>query len=369
MQNYSFGNTDPSTPSAPRCISNLRFAPNFIRTKSPISAQTKGKTKNMLLIPKLRVVLSAVFILTGGVLSVAAQNPRAAGRYPTSTILGPVPTSELKKAEVAKPATAVAVNSVEDKTEELNRDASNLSDSPSAPGDPTVIPPQTPDPDKWEFQVSPYFWLAGLHGTAGVGNRTTQVEESFSDVFHSLDFALMGVFEARKDKFVILVDTEYVAVSDDRATPGPLFSDLNAKFKLFIFDPEVGYRVFANPEKGQFIDVLGGVRVWRVSTEFDFGAGILPATQVQGSRTWVDGIAGLRGGAALSPKFFVTGKFDLGGGGSNFTYQLFGGVGYNVNPKIALIFGYRALDVNYRKDNFIYDMNQRGPILGAGFRF
>lgn len=233
----------------------------------------------------------------------------------------------------------------------------------------TTTSPQPASPDKWEFQLSPYFWLASLHGTGGVGNRTAQVDMSFSDIFGSLKFALMGVFEARKGKLVLLTDMEYVSVEDDKATPGPLFSNVTAKFKTFIFDPEVGYRLFANPEKGQFVDVLGGIRVWRVSTELDFGAGILPATNVQGSRTWVDGIAGLRGRAALSPKVFVTGKFDLGGGGSDFTWQLFAGGGYNVNPKVALIFGYRVLDVNYNKNNFIYDMNQRGPIMGLGFKF
>ena len=233
----------------------------------------------------------------------------------------------------------------------------------------TSATPQTTAPDEWQFQVSPYFWLASLHGTAGVGNLTTQVDESFSDVFHSLDFALMGFFEARKGRLVILTDLEYVAVSDDKATPGPLFSDVNAKFKQFIFDPEVGYRVFENPAKGQFIDVLGGIRVWHVSTELDFGAGILPATQVEGSRNWVDAVVGLRGKMALSEKLFVTGKFDLGGGGSKFTWQFFGGGGYNVNPKVALIFGYRVLDVNYDKNNFLYDLNQRGPIMGLGFKF
>jgi len=320
----------------------------------------------MSLIPKLPIALSAVFLVAGAT-SVAAQT--VAGRYPTSTILGPVSTTEPKKAEATKPASAVAVNSP-DKTAELDRDAKTSNSSPSAPADPAGASPQaTPSDDDWEFQASPYFWLASLHGTAGVGIRTTQVDESFSDVFHSLDFAIMGVLEARKGKFVILVDTEYVAVSDDKATPGPLFSNVNAKFKQFVFDPEAGYRIFANPAKGQFIDVVGGIRVWHVSTEFDFGAGILPATTVQGSRTWVDGVAGLRGKAALSDKVFVTGKFDLGGGGSNFTWQVFAGGGYNVNSKVALIFGYRALDVNYRKNNFIYDMNQRGPIMGLGFKF
>jgi opacity protein-like surface antigen len=83
----------------------------------------------------------------------------------------------------------------------------------------------------------------------------------------------------------------------------------------------------------------------------------------------VDAIVGLRGKAALSEKAFVTGKFDLGGGGSKFTWQLFGGLGYNVKPNIALIGGYRVLDVDYDKNNFLYDMNQRGPIMGLGFKF
>lgn len=233
----------------------------------------------------------------------------------------------------------------------------------------TTTNPQPASSDKWEFQVSPYFWLASLHGTGGVGNRTAQVDMSFGDIFGALKFALMGTFEARKGKFVLLTDLEYVSIEDDKATPGPLFSNVNARFSTLIFDPEVGYRVFANPEKGQFVDVLGGIRVWHVNTDLDFGAGILPATQVQGSRNWVDGIAGLRGRAALSPKVFVTGKVDLGGGGSDFTWQLFAGGGYNVNPKVALIFGYRVLDVKYNKNNFIYDMNQRGPIMGLGFKF
>jgi opacity protein-like surface antigen len=179
----------------------------------------------------------------------------------------------------------------------------------------------------------------------------------------------MGVFEARKGKLVFLTDLEYVSIEDEGATPGPLFSNVTAKFKTFIFDPEVGYRIYDDPAKGAYVDVLGGIRIWHVSTELDFGAGILPATQVQGSRNWVDAVVGLRGKAALSEKVFVTGKFDLGGGGSKFTYQLFGGGGYNINQKVALIFGYRVLDVNYNKNNFIYDMNQRGPIMGVGFKF
>lgn len=330
----------------------------------------------MSLIAKLQTALGLVFLTSISAIGLAAQTQTATGSYPTSTT---DTTNKPRKVEAARSSAASTENTAQlDKSAEVTgeKDAKVIRDAsaPSSTTEPRSETESAPRPqpataDKWEFQISPYFWLASLHGTGGVGNRTTQVDESFSDIFHSLDFALMGVFEARKGKFVILTDMEYVAVSDDKATPGPFFSDVNAKFKTFIFNPEVGYRVFANPEKGQSIDVLGGIRVWHVSTELNFGAGILPATQVQGSRNWVDGLAGLRGKTALTPKLFVTGEFDLGGGGSNFTWHLFAGGGYNVTPKIALIGGYRVLDVNYNKDNFIYDMNQRGPIIGVGFKF
>ena len=229
--------------------------------------------------------------------------------------------------------------------------------------------PQSGTDDRWHFQLTPYLWLAGLHGTTGTDGRPVGLDMSFSDVFDHLKFAFMGTFEARRNKFSIVVDTQYVHLEDDTATPGPFFSGVEADVRTFVFDPELGYRIFEDSDKGAFIDVMGGIRVVKVSTEFDFFPGILPGFELDASRTWVDGVAGMRGKAHLSPKFFVTGKFDLGGGGSNFTYQLFGAGGFQINPTVSLLFGYRVLDINYRKDNFVYDTSQRGPIMGVGFKF
>ena len=305
--------------------------------------------------PNRTSVLGAIVLLiTACTISIAAQTPDVA----SSLTANPYSLREQKETASKKKS----VPPGEDKDLTTGPAGESEVNTPSAS-------PQIDPSDEWQFTFSPFVHLAGLHGTAGVGNRTAEVDQSFGDLFGVLKFAFMGTFEARKGKLFSLTDVEYVSVSDDGATPGPLFSDLEADFKVFIFDTEGGYRLFEDPDKGSYVDVLGGIRVWRVSTDLDFGAGILPAVQVEGSRTWVDGVAGLRGRAALSQKIFLTGKFDLGGGGSNFTYQIFGGGGYNLTPKVALILGYRVLDVNYNKDNFIYDMSQRGPILGASFRF
>ena len=271
---------------------------------------------------------------------------------------------------VAKPTLATSEKRGSDQTSEIHSDNSTTDalGTTRTTGTTRTSSPSAAD-DKWQFVFSPYFWMAGLHGTTGGPNRTVQVDESFGDIFGSLKFAFMGVFEAHKNKWAIQTDVEFVSLEDDKATPGPLFSSANAKIKTFVFTPEVGYRIYDDPDKGSFVQVLGGTRIWHISTDINFGAGVLPVVEIKSSRSWVDGVVGLRGKAALSQKFFFMGRFDVGGGGSKFTYQVFSGLGYNVNKKIALVGGYRALDVNYDKNNFLYDTNQRGLIMGIGFKF
>jgi len=327
---------------------------------------------------KLRTAITVVFILTTVVAkSVSAQTQTAVGSNTASPILRSASASEPKKVEAAKPFVPSAEKAALDQTDEVkveedsivNRGASAPNTTTEPRSETATAPRSQPAPtEKWQFVFSPYFWMAGLHGTTGGPNRTIQVDERFSDIFGSLKFAFMGVFEAHKGNWAIQSDVEFVSIEEDKATPGPLFSSANAKVKSFVFTPEVGYKIYGD-DKGSFVHVMGGTRIWHISTDLAFNAGILPAVEIKSSRNWVDAVGGLRGKAALSEKVFLMGRFDLGGGGSKFTWQAFGGVGYNITPKIALVGGYRALDVNYDKNNFVYDMNQRGPIMGLGFRF
>jgi hypothetical protein len=179
----------------------------------------------------------------------------------------------------------------------------------------------------------------------------------------------MGTFEARKNKFISLTDMQYSNLGTERPNPGILFSSATADFKTFIFDPEVGYRVAENPDRGNYVDVLGGIRYIHLRTDLNFAAGILAARSATRSKDWVDAVGGLRSRIHLTPRFFLTGKGDLGGGGSKFTYQLFGAAGFQVTKRIALLGGWRYLHVDYDRDNFLFDMGLNGPIFGAGFKF
>ena len=313
----------------------------------------------MSFIPKLGTVVSFALVLASiGTTSLNAQTPVEDSS--TITVATAASTDAPKAIDSKK--SDVTVN-VDTKSVTVSTATAKSTSSPE-----TTVP-QTVDPDKWQFVFSPYFWMAGLHGTTGGPNRTVQVDESFGDIFESLKFAFMGVFVAHKGRLAVQTDLEYVSLEDENATPGPLFSSATAKIKTFVFTPEVGYKFYNDPDKGSFVEVLGGTRIWHISSDLTFNAGVLPAVRINQSRSWVDGVVGLRGRAALSEKVFLMGRFDVGGGGSKFTYQLFGGLGYNLNEKVALVGGYRALDVNYDKNNFLYDTDQRGPIIGVGFRF
>jgi hypothetical protein len=241
-------------------------------------------------------------------------------------------------------------------------------DSAAAP-DPDPKPKPQAAADGWQFQLTPYLWLPRISGRAGIGNFDVDVDAGLSESNISLNFGFMSTFEARKDKLVILTDLQYSNLGAERVRSGPAFINADADFKTFILDPEVGYRILDNPKKGAFVDVLGGIRYWHLRSDLTFHRLILPDITRTRSRQWVDGIAGLRGRLHVTPRVFLTGKADLGGGGSDFTYQLFGGGGVTFGTRFALIGGYRYLHVNYDKDDFLFDMGLSGPIVGIGIKF
>jgi hypothetical protein len=113
--------------------------------------------------------------------------------------------------------------------------------------------------------------------------------------------------------------------------PGPLFSSVSPQQKLFIFTPEAGYRLLSTNDTS--VDIVGGIRLWHTSSELQFQAGILPSIDVEGSRGWVDAIAGVRAKKTLANRWWVSGYGDVGAGGSDFTYQIVGIAGLDLHER------------------------------------
>jgi hypothetical protein len=219
----------------------------------------------------------------------------------------------------------------------------------------------------WQFQLTPYLWGAGFKGSVGINEHVAEADASFRDIFDELNFGFMGLFEARRDRFVTFTDLVYTNLSDEKATRGFLVSNVDAAWKSFILAPQVGYRIAGS--EAAYVDALGGIRFWHVNGQLNFEGGALAALDVEGNRNWVDGIFGVRGKLNLSPAWYIRGYGDIGGGGSNLTYQLLGVAGASVGEHVAVVFGYRYLDVNYNKDRFLYDTQMQGPVAGLAFKF
>jgi hypothetical protein len=243
---------------------------------------------------------------------------------------------------------------------------SETTDTPKTP-EPAAAP-QSSSGAGWEFTVSPYFFLASLDGTIGAVGQQAEVNARFRDLFRNLDFAIMGQVEARKGNWSILGDAMYMSLSGERVTPNPLFGDIEVEVKETIIEPAVAYRVL-KVERGS-IDLIGGVRFWHVKPHITFQPRILPLVDVEESKIWADPIVGARGTASLSPRVFLQGRFDVGGFGvsSDFTGQVFGGLGFQVKPRVALVGGYRYLRVDYANEGFIFRTAMSGIVLGAKFR-
>jgi hypothetical protein len=221
----------------------------------------------------------------------------------------------------------------------------------------------------WDFAFAPYLYMTGMKGTVGARGRTAEVDMNFSDVIENLNLALMGTFEARKGRFVVVNDLMWIKLGEERDTPGELFSSVKIGVNLLVLDPEAGYRVYQG-ERGSF-DILGGVRLTSVETNINFREGALPASDVSERKTWATPVFGARGTLDLSTKFFLATKFDLGGGlGADFTGQFYGGGGYRITPGIALIGGYRYLKTDYDSDaGFLFDTEMNGIVIGGKFTF
>ena len=235
---------------------------------------------------------------------------------------------------------------------------------------PLRFPRQYNADNGWQFSVAPYLYASGISGTVGARGRTIGINASFGDVWKKLDVPLMVVTEARNRRFFSLTDLVWVKLSDERDTPGEVYSTRKIGVNLFAFDPEVGYRLVEG-RKSTF-DVLGGVSIWSVETNINVTTGRLPGFDVSMRKTWASPVVGVRGNYDLTSKFFVSGRFEIGGAGigADLATKFYGGVGYRLSRSTALAGGYRLLQVDYDDHNgFLFDTRMNGLVLGAKLSF
>ena len=247
--------------------------------------------------------------------------------------------------------------------------AGAFSNAASAADMPGPAPVEVVTDSGWTFAAAPYFWMAGVKGETGqFGFAPISFDASFSDVIKNFDIGFMGAAEARKGRFAVISDVMYAKVGDTVDTQNGILADsISVDTTTFSMLVAGSYRVIDNPEGN--LDLLGGARVWSVDTDITLNNSPLAKTFFSDGDTWVDGMVGASGRLFLSPQVYLTGWAMIGAGGSDLTWDVMGGAGYVWSDRVSLVGGYRALSVDYTNGDFVYDVVQQGPFLGARISF
>ncbi len=220
---------------------------------------------------------------------------------------------------------------------------------------------------EWQVTWVPNLWASALDGQAGVGNNVVDVDMSFSDIFDHLDYAVFLTTEMRKGRWAGVIELLAVKLSGQRAVPRTVFetAELDANQTMIEISPR--YRV--TPPGRVDVDLIGGIRLWAVSSTLILSDGVALTTGI--GDQWVDPIIGSRLIAELGRGFVIQTRGDIGGFGvgSEFTWQLMGLLGYNINRGATLLGGYRYLDVDFEDDDgLLFDVAMKGLILAAAIR-
>jgi hypothetical protein len=231
--------------------------------------------------------------------------------------------------------------------------------------------PAMPPTAGWTFTLAPYFWMAGIEGSiAQFGFDALEVDASFMDVMENFDIGAMAVAEARNGPFGIAMDFQYIRLSAEVETPLGLLADRIAVESTTLTALVAGeYRILETGTTS--VDLMAGARLWRVETDIDPRGGPANDLFFSDGDTWVDPIIGARARQDLAGNIYLTGWGMIGGFGaaSDFTWDVMAALGYQLNDRISMVGGYRALGVDYSDGDFLFDVVQHGPILGAVLRF
>lgn len=226
--------------------------------------------------------------------------------------------------------------------------------------------------DDWECLFAPYGLIASIEGEAGVGRAgVAEVAVDFSDILENLQLGGMFHGEIRKGSWGVILDLSFMNLGTSGTIPtgGVVRADVDQ----LMLESFLAYR---KESRRGWIEIMGGMRTFDIDLQLELNGPVVQGTLIRGE-TWVDPLVGTRGLVKLSDRASLIGQVDIGGFGvgSDFSWNLQGGLGFDLTKRAVLFFQYRTLNVDFESgqagtaDFFKYDTNTHGPLFGLGLRF
>ena len=220
----------------------------------------------------------------------------------------------------------------------------------------------------WHHHLSIYGWLAGIDGTAKYPvDSGSDLEVEASDVLDNLNGVFMGNYAGGYGRWSVLVDAVYLNIGSTENRETQLgTAALGLDLRSWVLTGAVAYD-FVQTEQST-VGVLGGVRYLSLETDLEIGFEGSPLESTSETASLTDGIVGVRGMFNINEHWFIPYYADIGGGSTDFSYQLFAALGYRFKW-FDVTLGYRHLYFDLDDDELMEDLQVSGPKLGIGFSF
>lgn len=232
--------------------------------------------------------------------------------------------------------------------------------------------------NEWRFTLAPYAWATGINGDVGLfGRDPLEIDVPFADILEVLDVAGMGVAEAHNGSWGLFADIDYVKLGAEQSitravsADPPVTAEVKGSLEVREFMATLMGQWRALDQGNITLDLMAGARYWHVDTGLTLrlnanGAKVKSVSGSDGAE-WIDPMIGTRLIIETETPFYVTGWGMAGGfgAGSDFSWDVMGGLGYRWTENFSTLLGYRALGVDYEEDGFVYDAIQGGAVLGC----
>lgn len=222
--------------------------------------------------------------------------------------------------------------------------------------------------DEWEYSATFYGWFPGVNNAVSTPLGEVESEVEFFDILEHLDFAYFGALEARKGRWSLTGDLQYLNLGAEADVPqGLLFSSAEVDTKIVAFS---AYGTYALIDKIDYrFDIGGGLRYVKSTLDTRiFGQGAGSDRSFSGEADWVDGVLAARMTLGLNERLAGVVFADVGGFGigesSDLTWQAAAGIEYQINESWSAVGGYRHLAIERSSHDVDFTVDVSGPYLG-----
>ena len=217
--------------------------------------------------------------------------------------------------------------------------------------------------EQWQFIVTPVLWNASV--SASLSDDNSGGDQPINPDYRfftldNLDDYLALRFEARHSKFSILFDSLRARYSDQTERN---IVNLRLATELGFAELVAAYRL----SDRYSLELLGGVRYSFLDVDMQF----LNRPETNRSFSWTDPVIGLRYSHPLTDNWQLWLRGDIGGFDVS-TQRMINTTAdlqYLFNDTFSFTVGYRYLQIDFKEDDFLYDVNLKGVYLGVGIHF